>query len=204
MLEPEQSRRRIISPMVNKDFFSDDAVTLARKLLGCVLVHKAEDGLTAGMIVETEAYSQEDAASHSCRGETPRTKIMFGSGGYAYVYFTYGMHYCFNVVSGPAGHGQAVLIRALEPLEGLELMRKRRKKENEKDLCNGPAKLVQAMGITKLDYGKPLFEGNLFVKQSLQPGIVPEMIMAGPRVGITKAVDTPWRFWVKGSPFVSR
>ncbi len=188
--------------MVDKDFFSDDAVRLAQKLLGCVLVHKTEDGVTAGMIVETEAYSQEDAASHSCRGETPRTKIMFGLGGYAYVYFTYGMHYCFNVVSGPAGHGQAVLIRALEPLEGIEIMQKRRNKKLEKDLCNGPAKLVQAMGISKSDYGKPLFEGNLFIKKSLN--LSNEQISVGPRVGISKAIDTPWRFWITDNTFVSR
>jgi DNA-3-methyladenine glycosylase len=188
--------------MVDKDFFSDDAVPLAKKLLGCAIVHESSDGTTVGIIVETEAYSQEDAASHSCRGETARTKIMFGPGGYAYVYFTYGMHYCFNIVSGPAGHGQAVLIRALEPLEGIELMQKRRNKKLEKDLCSGPAKLVQAMGITMADYGKPLFESTLFIKKSLH--VSNEQIGVGPRIGISKAVDTPWRFWIKDNSFVSK
>jgi DNA-3-methyladenine glycosylase len=189
--------------MVGKDFFEDDALALAKKLLGCLLVHESADGVTAGVIVETEAYSQEDAASHSCRGETARTKVMFGPGGYAYIYFTYGMHYCFNVVSGPASQGQGVLIRALEPVTGIEIMQRRRNKKNEKDLCSGPAKLVQAMGITKADYGTPLFEGKLFIKKSLNASIAPEDILAGPRVGITKAVDMPWRFWVKDNPFVS-
>lgn len=189
--------------MIDKEFFKDDAVTLAQKLLGCVLWHESADGVTSGVIVETEAYSQEDAASHSCRGATERTKIMFGPGGYAYVYFTYGMHYCFNVVSGPAGHGQAVLIRALEPLEGIEIMRRRRSKKLKKDLCSGPAKLVQAMGITKADYGKPLFEGELLIKKSFDLHVSPDMIVSGPRIGVSQAVDTPWRFWIKDNPFIS-
>lgn len=188
--------------MVEQDFFKYNAPVLARKLLGCVLTHQSEAGVTSGIIVETEAYSQEDAASHSCRGETPRTKIMFGEGGHAYVYFTYGMHYCFNVVSGPAGHGQAVLIRALEPIEGIRIMQHRRNKKNEKDLCSGPAKLVQAMGITKQDYGKPLYKGNLFIKKSLS--LSAKQISVGPRVGISKAKDLPWRFWIKDNQFVSK
>lgn len=190
--------------MVDKSFFSDDAVTLAQKLLGYVLTHETEKGLTSGIIVETEAYSQEDAASHSCRGETERTKIMFGPGGYAYVYFTYGMHYCFNIVSGPTGHGQAVLIRALEPLSGIEIMCQRRNKENLTDLCSGPAKLVQAMAIAKSDYGAPLFEGPLFVEKPYSSTIPSEMILSGPRIGISQAIDTPWRFWLKDNPYVSK
>lgn len=188
--------------MVDRDFFNDEAIALARKLLGCELVHETPDGVTSGIIVETEAYSQEDAASHSYKGESARTKVMFGPGGYAYIYFTYGMHYCFNVVSGPAGHGQGVLIRALEPVSGIEIMRQRRNNKDDNNLCNGPAKLVQAMGITKADYGKPLFEGSLFIKESLT--VSNEQIAAGPRIGITKAIDMPWRFWVKGNRFVSR
>lgn len=178
-----------------------DAVSLSRKLLGCELVHESPEGLTAGRIVETEAYSQEDAASHSSRGETPRTKVMFGPGGYVYIYFTYGMHYCFNVVSGPAGHGQAVLIRALEPLKGLKLMKKRRGKDDEKELANGPAKMVQAMGFTKADYGKPLFEGNLYIKAGKREKF---KVSTGPRIGISKAVDVPWRFWITDNRYVSR
>ncbi len=190
--------------MVDAEFFKDDAPVLAPRLLGHLLVHETSKGRTAGIIVETEAYSQEDAASHSCRGKTERTKIMFGPGGHAYVYFTYGMHYCFNIVSGPAGHGQAVLIRALEPIEGIELMKVRRHRDDIRQLCNGPAKLVQAMGISKADYGKPLFEGNLFIKKTLNAGIANKQILSGPRIGISQAIDTPWRFWIKDNGYVSR
>lgn len=190
--------------MLPQSFFTQDALTLCSELLGCELVHQTTDGTTSGIIVETEAYSQDDAASHSYNGETPRTKVMFGPGGYAYVYFTYGMHYCFNVVSGLDGHGQAVLIRALQPLEGIELMQFRRKKNLQKELCNGPAKLVQAMGITKQDYGRPLYEGDLFIKKSLNTDIAPGNIATGPRIGISKEIDKPWRYWIKHNRFVSR
>ena len=186
--------------MLPREFFEQDVEIVAQNLLGCELVHDSSDGLTSGMIVETECYSQDDAASHSYRGQTERTKVMFGPGGYVYVYFTYGMHYCFNVVSGPAGQGQAVLIRALKPIDGIELMQKRRNKENIHELTNGPAKLVQAMGITKADYGKPLFEGNLYIKARKSK---PKQIAIGPRIGIKQAVDTPWRFWIAGNEFVS-
>lgn len=186
--------------MLPQSFFEQDSVTLAQALLGKRLVHEAADGAVAGIIVETEAYDQSDAASHSYKGETARTKAMFGPGGHAYVYFTYGMHYCFNVVSGPDGHGQAVLIRALEPVKGIELMEQRRHKEKVTELCNGPAKLVQAMGITKADYGKELWHGTLRIEDT---ELTPE-IVSGPRIGISKAVDVPWRFWIKDSKFVSR
>lgn len=187
--------------MPARSLFEQNAPELAQALLGHKLVHKTAEGITSGIIAETEAYSQDDAASHSYRGQTERTKIMFGSGGYAYVYFTYGMHYCFNIVSGPKGHGQAVLIRALEPAEGVELMKHRRKKEQERELCNGPAKLVQAMGISLADYGKPLFEGNLVIE--LFSGQKFD-IASGPRIGIKKETEKPWRFWIKGNDFVSR
>lgn len=183
-----------------QSFFTKNAPELARELLGCKLVHETAGGITAGMIVETEAYSQEDAASHSYKGETERTKVMFGPAGHTYIYFTYGMHYCFNVVSGSEGHGQGVLIRALQPVEGIEIMKSRRNREDEKELCNGPAKLVQAMGITKADYGKPLFEGNLYI----QPRERTVPISSGPRIGITQAIDVPWRYWITDNPYISR
>lgn len=189
-----------MSRMLQRSFFEQPAPELASQLLGMHLIHQAPDGLTSGIIVETEAYSQEDAASHSFKGETPRTKAMFGPGGHAYIYFTYGMHYCFNVVSGRAGEGQGVLIRALEPVEGIDIMRRRRKTEQLQLLTNGPAKLVQAMGITKSDYGTSLLQGNLRIEDT---GATPE-IMSGPRIGITKAVDVPWRFWIVDNKFVSR
>lgn len=188
--------------MIDQSFFTQNAPELARSLLGMTLVHETVDGITSGMIVETEAYSQEDAASHSFNGETLRTKAMFGPGGHAYIYFTYGMHYCFNVVSGPAGHGQGVLIRALEPLEGIEIMKQRRNKDDSKILCNGPAKLVQAMGITKNDYGSPLFEGKLRIESYRL--MKSKDIQTGPRIGISKERDKKWRFCVKNNNFVSK
>lgn len=190
-----------MSKVLPQQFFTKPAPELARDLLGCILVHDSPEGKTSGIIVETEAYSQEDAASHSYRGETPRNSVMFGPAGHAYVYFTYGMHYCFNVVSGQPGHGQAVLLRALQPLDGIELMRQRRKQDQDKQLCNGPAKLVQSMGITKQDYGKPLFKGDLRIEQQLQQHM---SISEGPRIGISKAVDVPWRFWLTDNPFISK
>lgn len=189
-----------MSKVLPQAFFNKNAPNLAKELLGCKLVHESPEGLTAGLIVETEAYSQEDAASHSYNGETERTRAMFGPPGHAYIYFTYGMHYCFNVVSGKKGQGQGVLIRALQPLEGLELMKSRRHRDHEKDLCNGPAKLVQALGITKDDYGSPLFESRLYIEKAVAPVVV----NSGPRIGITKAKDIPWRFWIQGSRFISR
>lgn len=188
--------------ILSQNFFNKNSEILAPGLLGCTLVHKTPEGLTSGIIVETEAYSQEDAASHSYNGETARTKAMFGSAGHVYIYFTYGMHYCFNVVSGQPGHGQGVLIRALQPVEGIEIMQKRRSKDNQKELCNGPAKLVQAMGITKADYGKPLFDNNeLFIKSRKQGKLD---IQKGSRIGVSKEIEKPLRFWIAGNPYISR
>lgn len=187
--------------MLPKDFFAGKKVEeLANALLGCELVHETEEGTTAGIIVETESYHQTDEASHSFRGKTKRTEVMFGPPGHAYIYFTYGMHYCFNIVAEEEGIGAGVLIRALEPTQGIELMKKRRNQENIHNLCNGPAKLVQAMGITKADYGKSLYEGSLYITESKLKDFKIEF---GPRVGISKAQQKPWRFWIADNPFVS-
>ena len=188
--------------MLPQSFFDKPALDLAKSLLGCTLVHKTKEGITSGVIVETECYHQDDEASHTFRGPTARNKVMFGPGGHAYIYFTYGMHYCFNVVAGQDGKGEGVLIRALEPLEGMEIMKKRRGKDNIHQLCSGPAKLVQAMGISKADYGTPLFAGNLHIKSPDKAKAI--QVATGPRIGIKQAVDKPWRFWVKGNPFVSK
>lgn len=186
--------------MLAKYFFEQAALALAPALLGCELVHETAEGRTSGIIVETECYNQNDAASHSFRGKTERTKVMFGPGGHAYIYFTYGLHYCFNVVAGTAGNGQAVLIRALQPTAGINLMRLRRNKQSQSELASGPAKLVQAMGITKTHYGHALYKGNLYINdKTFTPSI-----KRGPRIGIKQAANKPWRFWIDGNAFVSR
>lgn len=168
------------------------AVKAAQSLLGWELVRESKEGVTSGYIIETEAYHQDEASSHSHRGKTERNKAMFGPAGNAYVYFTYGMHYCFNVVTGPEGSGQGVLIRALKPVQGVELMQKRRGNVKQYNLANGPAKLVQAMGISKDDYGRDLFERR---ELYLQPGVKPGKILRSPRIGIKQATDLHWRFY---------
>lgn len=189
--------------MLPKSFFENKKVEeLANALLGCELVHKTPEAITAGIIVETESYHETDEASHSYkRRRDGRSRVMFGPAGHVYVYFTYGMHWCFNIVAEDEGVGAGVLIRALEPTEGIELMKRRRGKDNMHDLCNGPAKLVQAMGISKDDYGKPLYEGSLYITE---PKLKDIKVVSGPRIGISKAKEKPWRFWVKDNPFVSR
>lgn len=186
--------------MVSESFFDKKVEELANALLGRELVHETKEGVTAGIIVETESYHETDEASHSYNGKTKRTQVMFGPPGHAYIYFTYGMHYCFNIVAENEGTGAGVLIRALEPTQGVELMKKRRSQENIHNLCNGPAKLVQAMGITKEDYGKPLYKGSLYITE---PRLKDIKIAFGPRIGISKAREKPWRFWITDSPFVS-
>ncbi len=179
-----------------------DSVTVARRLLGCVLVRELDGELLAARIVETEAYHQADPASHSYKGRTPRTDIMFGSPGFLYVYFTYGMHYCMNVVSGLEGEGSAVLIRALEPLEGQESMRQRRHGSSGVQLTNGPAKACQALGITKLQNGHDLRLAPL--RLQLHPALPLQKIVQTTRIGISQAQDKPWRFYIAGNPYVSK
>src|SRR5687767_2045780 len=140
-----------------RSFYEQETITVAKQLLGKVLVHKSFGGVTAGKIVETEAYlEQDDPANHAARGQTVRNAAMFGPPGYSYIYLIYGMYSCFNVVTGAEGVGEAVLIRALEPLEGIDVMQQRRSIQDVHKLCNGPGKLVIAMGITKELYGHDL------------------------------------------------
>jgi DNA-3-methyladenine glycosylase len=183
---------------VQRSFFELPTVELARALIGCVLVHETRAGRVAGRIVETEAYLRGDPASHAFRGRTPRNASMFGPPGHAYVYLVYGMHWCFNVTSGPEGVGEAVLVRALEPLEGLDLMQRRRGKSRE--LCRGPGKLAQALAITRAHDGADLCSGSL----RLERGEAPGRIVAGPRVGISVATRRALRFRVADSIWVSR
>lgn len=173
---------------------------VAPRLLGSVLERQIDGQLLRARIVETEAYSQTDAASHSYRGQTARTDVMFGPSGHAYIYFTYGMHYCLNVVCGPVGYGAAVLIRAVEPLQGQDVMAIRR--HGRADLTNGPAKLCQAFGVTRALNGHDLHSGDL--RLVLQPPVPPDGIVQTTRIGITRAQDVPWRFYLRGNAHVSR
>lgn len=153
-------------------------------------------------IVETEAYDQSDAASHSYKHKTPRTSVMFGRSGHLYVYFTYGMHYCCNIVVGPEGYGAAVLIRAVEPLEGEDIMALGRPRHTGKDLTNGPAKLCQALGIDKSFNGQDLRQAPL--KLIAQPSVPSSQIVQTTRIGISQAKDVKWRFYIKDNPYVSK
>lgn len=193
--------------MLNPAFFSGSAAEAAPLLLGKLLCHETREGLAAGMIVEAEAYcGPEDDAAHSFGGRrTARTEAMFGPPGRAYVFSLYGMHCCFNVVTGPEGCPQAVLIRALEPVEGLALMASRRGTADPLQLCSGPGKLCQAMAIGKGQYGLDLFGSELFLAEYRD--FSPEEILVSPRVNVDYALgyrDRLWRFFVKNSPFVSR
>jgi DNA-3-methyladenine glycosylase len=172
--------------------------------LGQVLVSKVGGRLTAGRIVETEAYlGPEDPASHGYRARrTRRNAGMFERPGTAYVYFTYGMHWCLNAVTERKGFPAAVLIRALEPLAGLTTMRRRRRVASDRELCSGPAKLCQALGITGREDGLALTRGRLRIVR--QPNRQRDAIIVTPRIGITRAVGWPLRFLIAGSPWVSR
>ncbi|MNX18787.1 3-methyladenine DNA glycosylase [compost metagenome] len=173
----------------------------ARRLLGCVLELRIDGVIVRVRIVETEAYDQSDAASHSYRGETERTRVMFGPAGHLYVYFTYGMHYCCNVVVGARGEGAAVLIRAVEPLEGEEYMSLRRGKSG-RDISNGPAKLCQALGIDKALNGHDLATPPL--QLTILPPLPNNQIVQTTRIGIRQAKNVPWRFYIKDNLYVSK
>ncbi|HAG12170.1 MAG TPA: DNA-3-methyladenine glycosylase [Desulfotomaculum sp.] len=182
-------------------FYGRDTRTVARELLGHILVSNNSDGMTSGIIVETEAYLQNDPACHSAKGLTKRNRAMFGPPGCAYIYFIYGMYYCFNVVTREQGIGEAVLIRALEPLEGIELMKERRGRNKLAELCSGPGRLVQAMGIDKGWNGRDLTENGLFICAADEVG---HKIVSTTRIGISEGKELPLRFYIAGNPFVSK
>jgi DNA-3-methyladenine glycosylase len=180
-------------------FYDHPVLEVSRELIGCVL-HR--DGCS-GVIVETEAYHESEPASHAYIGLTERNRVLFGPPGHAYVYRSYGIHACVNAVCEPAGVGAAVLIRALEPLEGLDLMRSRRRLERVEDLCSGPGKLTQALGIELVDNGGDLAVGPVVITE--RPREWREVpIAASRRIGITKAAELEWRFCAVGSRFLSR
>ncbi|SFW13611.1 DNA-3-methyladenine glycosylase [Nitrosovibrio sp. Nv17] len=178
--------------------FSVSSIDVARGLIGAILLL---DGV-GGRIVETEAYDQDDPASHSFGGPTSRNRVMFGPPCRAYVYRSYGIHWCFNIVCGPAGRGAGVLIRAIEPLDGLDAMRTRRGLEAARLLCAGPGRLCQALGITMehsgMDVAAAPFRLILPTRQE-RP-----LVVSGPRIGISRAMEAPWRFGLAGSPYLSR
>ncbi|MEM2865525.1 MAG: DNA-3-methyladenine glycosylase [Candidatus Hadarchaeales archaeon] len=185
-----------------RSFYEREPPEVARRLLGKVLVHRSEEGLTSGMIVETEAYCGEwDPASRASRGKTRLTRMMWGPPGTSFVYMVHG-NWLFNVVAHLKGEAGAVLVRALEPMEGVELMKRRRKVEGERELTSGPGKLTKAMGITGLHHGKDLTDpgGELLIL----PGRRVESILTSHRIGLKEDLPENLRFFLPGNPFVSK
>jgi DNA-3-methyladenine glycosylase len=188
-----------LAEVLPTSFYDRPVLEVAPDLIGCVL----RNGDCAGVIVEAEAYHQSEPGSHAYIGVRPRTRTLFGRPGLAYVYRSYGIHACINAVTEPEGSGAAVLIRALEPVEGLDLMRARRGLERPEALCSGPGKLTQALGI-ELDHdGIDLAEGPITVSEPL-PGWRDVEVVASTRIGLTKAAELPWRFCARRSRFLSR
>jgi DNA-3-methyladenine glycosylase len=181
---------------LTRGFFARDVHEVARELIGAELLVAG----VGGLIVELEAYERDDPASHAHRGPTARNASMFGPAGHAYVYRSYGLHWCLNLVCEPAGTPSAVLLRALEPTRGLETMRARRGLDDVRLLCAGPGRLCQALGVTRADDGsaldRPPFE--------LRAAAGAARVLTGRRIGISKAVERPWRYGLEGSPFLSR
>ena len=189
----------IIPPLT---FLDGAANTVAPLLLGCILESTVNGHTVRGRIVETEAYDQTDVASHSYKGQTPRTQVMFGPSGHLYVYFTYGMHYCCNIVVGRPGTGAAVLLRAIEPLAGEDTMMKRRHDRGGIELTNGPAKLCQALAIDRSYNGHDLREEpiRLIPAEKVSAGQITQTT----RIGISQGKDVPWRFYLTDNPYVSK
>jgi DNA-3-methyladenine glycosylase len=192
---------------LRQDFYRRSTLTVALELLGKRLVRVVDGQRLSGLIVEAEAYiGEDDAACHAACGRTPRNEAMYGSPGHAYVYFIYGMHHCLNVVTEETGFPAAVLIRALEPLEGLDIMRRYRSGRPDRELTNGPAKLCQALAIDRGFNGVDLCTGEvLFIEEGRM--VAQEEVGTSPRIGIKAdelALSVPWRFYLQGNTFVSR
>jgi DNA-3-methyladenine glycosylase len=201
--QPESSR------LLQREFFERPSVEVAPDLLGCVISHSTAAGLVAVMLVEVEAYAGEaDPASHAFRGRTARNGVMYGPPGHAYVYFTYGMHFCVNLVCEPEGHASAVLLRAGRVIDGMPLARARRSaaagQPRDVDLARGPARLCEAVAIDRTQDGADVADpvSPLRAFAPLDP-VRAANISRGPRVGISRAADVPWRFWIAGDPAVS-
>jgi DNA-3-methyladenine glycosylase len=184
------------------DALNGPVLEVAPRLLGAVLRHETAEGAVAVRLTEVEAYAgEQDPGSHAYRGPTARNEVMFGPAGHLYVYFTYGMHYCCNVVVGNEGHASAVLLRAGEVVDGVDLARARRRNGPDRDLARGPARLCQALGIDGTHNGAFLGEGALTLTLPQQPPAA--QVRSGPRVGLRHAADHPWRFWLHDEPTVS-
>ena len=197
--------RRGPATVLPHDFYARPTLKVARDLLGKVLVHRTRDGVTSGVIVETEAYiGEDDPACHASFGRTARSEPLFGPPGFAYVYLNYGVHYLMNAVTEADGYPGAVLIRALQPLDGMALMKKRRAPDgraiDEHALCRGPGNLTRAHGIMLKDNRLDLAASKLTIEDR---GISVGKIATGPRIGIRVAVEKPWRFWIADHPAVS-
>ncbi|NVN86222.1 MAG: DNA-3-methyladenine glycosylase [Rhodopseudomonas sp.] len=193
---PAAPRLPSLGPPLRRAFFARSVHEVAPELIGATLL---VDGV-GGIVVEVEAYHHSDPAAHSFRGPTPRNAVMFGPPGFAYVYRSYGMHWCVNVVCEAEGSASAVLIRALEPTHGLAAMRRRRGLDDPRALCSGPGKLTQALAITYKHNGLPLDKPPI----ALHARIAVPKIVTGIRIGITKAVELPWRYGLQGSRFLSK
>ncbi len=202
---PELTERELTAStrLPSRRFYSRPTQDVARDLLGATLCHRTATGLLAGRIVEVEAYLGEgDPAAHSCAGKTPRTAVVFGPPGHAYVYRIYGMHYCLNVVAEPDGRPGCVLVRAIQPVCGVRAMQENRNARTRVEIGNGPGKLTRALAIGIKTYGADLIAGPLTIRMPCEPA--PVAIGSSPRIGITKATDLPLRYFVTGSEFVSR
>ncbi len=187
-----------------RSFYIRPTLTVAKNLLGKSLVRKTHRTTLIGKIVEVEAYlGDQDPASHAYRGKTKRNDVMFWEGGHLYVYFTYGMHYCANVVTGPPNVGHAVLLRALEPIDGMDFMKAQRGSQiKDQQLTDGPAKLCEALAIDARDNGADLLGETIFITEG--ENIPRSQILSSSRIGITRAIAHRWRFYIRDNPWVSR
>jgi DNA-3-methyladenine glycosylase len=185
-----------------RSFYARPTLTVAEELLGKVLVHRSREGIAAGMIVETEAYiGEDDPACHAAPGPTRRNAPLYGPPGLAYVYLNYGIHFLMNAVTEAEGHPAAVLIRALHPVQGVPLMRKRRARAvDDHELCRGPGNLTKALGITLADNLTDLSDNRLWIEDR---GLKRGRVEWGPRIGIRVGTEHPWRCWIAGHPSVS-
>ncbi len=193
-----------MSDVVDRVFFDRPVLSVAPELLGCVVEHATAEGVVAVRLTEVEAYDgANDPGSHAYRGRTSRNEVMFGPPGHVYVYFSYGMHWCANLVCGEVGRAAAVLLRAGEVVAGADVARRRRRAaRGEHELASGPARLASALGLTRAENGVDACDPASLLRV-LPPGGTTAPVRAGPRVGLTRAADRPWRFWLEGEPTVS-